>query len=466
MRSSAQRTLQKHHVRQYLICKLTLHRLLHRDRFEGKTVKIKTVDKSYEDVLKLPKKPHRKPKKQWGFLRWILKPLCFVLLKLSGFTGYKKKGMEKLGKGEPCLVLMNHSSFIDLEIVAFLLGDRAYHIVTTLDAFVGLSWILRLVGCIPTKKFINDVNLVRDMRYTLKELKESVVMYPEASYSFDGTATPLPDSLGKCLKLLGVPVVMIRTEGAFLREPLYNCLQHRKVKLSATMEYLLSAEDIKSKSVEELNEILAKNFEFDHFKTQQEKGILVTEPYRADGLHRVLYKCPHCQTEGQTVGKGVHLTCNACGVKYELTENGFLQAVSGETLINHIPDWYRWERECVKKELETGTYKLDVDVDICMLVDTKCVYKVGSGHLVHTKEGFHLTGCDGLLDYKQSPHSSYGLYSDFYWYEIGDMICVGDEKVQYYCFPKNAGNVVAKTRMAAEELYKMLRKSSKAKREM
>ena len=71
--------------------------------------------------------------------------------------------MEKLGKGEPCLVLMNHSSFIDLEIVAFLLGDRAYHIVTTLDAFVGLSWILRLVGCIPTKKFINDVNLVRDM---------------------------------------------------------------------------------------------------------------------------------------------------------------------------------------------------------------------------------------------------------------------------------------------------------------
>ena len=291
-------------------------------------------------------------------------------------------------------------------------------------------------------------------------------MYPEASYSFDGTATPLPDSLGKCLKLLGVPVVMIRTEGAFLREPLYNCLQHRKVKLSATMEYLLSAEDIKSKSVEELNEILAKNFEFDHFKTQQEKGILVTEPYRADGLHRVLYKCPHCQTEGQTVGKGVHLTCNACGVKYELTESGFLQAVSGETLINHIPDWYRWERECVKKELEAGTYKLDVDVDICMLVDTKCVYKVGSGHLIHTKEGFHLTGCDGLLDYKQSPHSSYGLYSDFYWYEIGDMICVGDEKVQYYCFPKNAGNVVAKTRMAAEELYKMLRKSSKVKREM
>ena len=216
--------------------------------------------------------------------------------------------------------------------------------------------------------------------------------------------------------------------------------------------------------MEELNEILAKCFDFDYFKTQQEKGILVTEPYRADGLHRVLYKCPHCQTEGQTMGEGIHLTCHACGVKYELTELGFLKAVSGNTLINHIPDWYRWERECVKKELEEGTYKLDVDVDICMLVDTKCVYKVGTGRLVHTPEGFHLTGCDGLLDYKHSPNSSYGLYSDFYWYEIGDMICVGDEKVQYYCFPKNAGNVVAKTRLAAEELYKMLRMTAKAKK--
>lgn len=425
-------------------------------------MKIRTIRKSYEEVLKLPKKPHKKPMRQWGLLRWILKPVCFVLLKMTGFTGCEKIGMEKLKKDEPCLVLMNHSSFIDLEIAAYLLGDRAYHIVTTLDAFVGLGWILRLLGCIPTKKFINDVNLVRDMRYTVKDLKESVLMYPEASYSFDGTATPLPDSLGKCLKFLNVPVVMIRTEGAFLRDPLYNGLQTRKVKISATMEYLLSPEDIKAKSVVELNGILAENFHFDNFRTQQEKGIRIKEKFRADGLHRVLYKCPHCHTEGHTIGKGIHLTCDACGAQYELTETGFLQALIGETLMNHIPDWYRWERDCVKKELEEGTYKLDVDVDIYMLVNTSCVYKVGTGHLLHTAEGFHLTGCDGLLNYKQSPHASYGLYSDFYWYEIGDMICVGDEKVQYYCFPRNAGNVVAKTRLAAEELYKLLQKPAKA----
>ena len=77
-------------------------------------------------------------------------------------------------------------------------------------------------------------------------------MYPEASYSFDGTQTPLPESLAKCMKLLKVPVVMIRTEGAFLRDPLYNCLQKRKVKVSAEVSCLFSAEEIQEKSVDEL----------------------------------------------------------------------------------------------------------------------------------------------------------------------------------------------------------------------
>ena len=38
------------------------------------------------------------------------------------------------------------------------------------------------------------------------------------------------------------------------------------------------------------------------------------------------------------------------------------------------------------------------------------------------------------------------------------MICIGDNKTLYYCFPKGAGDIVAKTRLAAEELYKLDRK--------
>lgn len=114
-------------------------------------------------------------------------------------------------------------------------------------------------------------------------------MYPEASYSFDGTQTPLPESLAKCMKLLKVPVVMIRTEGAFLRDPLYNCLQKRKVGVHARMEYLLSPDEIEQKSVKEIDAVLRGAFCYDHFREQQEKRIEVKETSRADGLHRVFY---------------------------------------------------------------------------------------------------------------------------------------------------------------------------------
>ena len=109
------------------------------------------------------------------------------------------------------------------------------------------------------------------------------------------------------------------------------------------------------------------------------------------------------------------------------------------------------------KELEEGRYRLELPVVIRMLVDTKCLYTVGEGMLIHTSEGFHLTGCGGKLEYRQSPVFSYSLNADYFWYELGDMISIGDMNALYYCFPKTAGDVVAKTRLAAEELFKMQR---------
>ena len=134
-----------------------------------------------------------------------------------------------------------------------------------------------------------------------------------------------------------------------------------------------------------------------------------------------------------------------------------MRALDGETEFAHIPDWYRWERESVREELQNAGYCLEIPGDICMMVNTKCIYRVGTGRLRHTADGFRLTGCDGRLDYSQKPAASYSLYSDYYWYEVGDMICIGNTDILYYCFPTEGGDVVAKTRLATEELYKMVK---------
>ena len=115
--------------------------------------------------------------------------------------------------------------------------------------------------------------------------------------------------------------------------------------------------------------MLDEAFGFDNFAWQQENQVKIKEPFRADGLNRILYRCPHCNTEGTTEGKGIHLICHNCGQVYELTELGKLRALDGQEAFDHIPSWYAWERDQVRKELEEGTYNLDVKIKIAMLVD-------------------------------------------------------------------------------------------------
>ena len=420
-------------------------------------MKIKIIEKSYKEVIaehSLNKKKHKKPKRPSIFFRTLMKLVALPDLMATHFK-CERVGIERLGKREPAFILMNHSSFIDLEIVADVLYPRPFNIVATTDGFIGKDWLMRKIGCIPTKKFVNDTTLVRDMLHTARNLRDNIVMFPEVGYSHDGTATTLPDSLGRCVKLLGIPLCMITTYGAFSRDPLYNNLHKRKVDVSAKFEYVLSPDEIKEKSADEINEIIRERFAFDNFLWQQENNVKIDTPNRAEGLNRVLYKCPECKCEGRMHGEGIYLECTECGAKYRLDEYGVLVGEGVECKMPHVPTWYAWQREEVRAQIERGEYEIDVPVDIMVGVDTKNLFHVGGGRLVHNSNGFHLVGDDGEIDYVQSPLASYSVNADFNWYEIGDIIGIGDNECLYYCFPKIEGDVVTKMRFAAEELYKI-----------
>ena len=417
-------------------------------------MKIKITEKSYSEVIDIKRKKHVRPIKPSILFRTLLKIVSAPDLLATHFH-HTKIGMEKLGRREPALFLMNHSSFIDAKIVSSILYPRPFNIVMTGDGFIGKERLMRWLGCIPTNKFVTDTTLVRDIIYTVKKLHSSVVIFPEAGYSFDGTSTSLPDTTGALVKMLGIPVVMIHAYGAFARDPLYNNLQLRRVNVSATETYILSPEEIANMTKEEINEVINREFSFDNFAWQQENHIKINEKFRADYLNRVLYKCPHCMAEGHMHGCGTSITCRECGTEYVLDEYGYLACQNGETKFTHIPDWYRWERECVREEIERGEYNLDIPVDICMTVDTKKLYHIGEGRLKHSSTGFVLDGCDGELHYEQKPRQSYTVNSDFNWYELGDVVSVGNNEHLFYCFPKGEGDVVAKTRLATEELYKL-----------
>ena len=378
-------------------------------------MKIKTEKSTYREVMARERNERKKPVRPNILFRSLIYILSQPSMRKTHFS-VRKKGMDKLGKKEPCLVLMNHSSFIDLKIASTLLYPRPFNIICEADGFVGKEWLMRQIGCIPTHKFVSETALVKDMMYTVRTLKSSILLYPEASYSFDGTSpTPLPESLGKCIKLLKVPVVMIRTYGAFQRDPLYNLLKLRNVDVSADMEYLLSPEEIASLTSDDINSLISSRFSFDHFQWQKENGIEVKESFRTDGLCSVLYKCPKCGKEGVMESGGEEIWCSSCAKKWRMEEDGSLKAMDGDDIFSSVPEWSRWERKETEKEMDRGEYKVDVPVEILMHVDYSAIYDIGKGRLVHSTEGFHLTSDDGELDFRRHPLDNYTSASDLYW---------------------------------------------------
>lgn len=426
-------------------------------------MKIKNVVRDYDEVMAMEVPKHFKPKKPNIFWQTLTKVISQPALWQTHFT-HREVGMEKLALDEPALILMNHSSFLDFEIAFSMLYPRKFNTVATLDSFVGLDWVMRQIGCFPTRKFIADLHLIRDIEHCLTVNKASVLMFPEAAYSFDGTKTTLPSTVAKLIKMLGVPFVMLETYGSYLRDPIFNRLQNRDLPVSAELRYVLSPEQIKEMSVEEIQAVIDEQFSFDQYRWQKENKIVIDEPFRADGLETVLYKCPHCQKEGKMEGKGIHLTCHECGKKWELTELGYLKALDGEDIFDHIPDWYRWERECIRKEILDGTYGFDVPCDIYMIVNTKDVYRVGEGRVSHNKEGLHLVGCEGKIDYSQSSKSMYTCEAAFHWYTLGDVIGMGNNRALYFAMPKEDVHVVGKVRLASEEIFKILEEEKTAKK--
>ena len=162
-------------------------------------LKIKNVSLDY--ALSIEPKKRERLKKPSPLFSALIRILSIPDMLAAKFP-YTKERMELAGKG-PYLILMNHSSFIDLKIASRVLFPKRYFIVTTSDAFIGKAWLMKKIGCIPTQKFTADVGLARDMLRAVKDKKTSVLLFPEAGYTFDGTTTTLPPNTGSLLKKNG-----------------------------------------------------------------------------------------------------------------------------------------------------------------------------------------------------------------------------------------------------------------------
>ncbi|MBN2299719.1 MAG: hypothetical protein JXC31_00860 [Acholeplasmataceae bacterium] len=414
---------------------------------------MKITDIVYKNIDEVKAMPRFDMKKMPIRPKWYLQVLAWVLAFPETFAVHskiRKHNMSNL-KG-PYILLCNHNSFLDFKVATRAVFPRRSSYIVAIDGYIGREQIMRNVGCFLKRKFVSDSALIRQIEYSLVVNKTICQIYPEARYSLVGTTSMLPDSLGKLIKRMKHPVATIISHGHHLRQPFWN-LKPRKVHTSSDLTLIITQEEIDQLSIDEINQRIREAFQYDDYAYQVQENLRITEPFRAENLHKPLYMCPHCKTEDQMTSKGNKLWCKSCQETYEMDDLGRLNNVNGKTLFSHIPDWFEWERNEVRSQIINNQYHVELEVNIDMLPNSTGFYRIGKGKLIHNKNGFHLIGEN--LDVKKPVIANFGVHIEYDYFGRGDGLSFSTMEDTYYMYPINQNYPITKFHFATEELFKL-----------
>ena len=420
-----------------------------------------TIDVNYKNKKRYNTAHY--PIRQPRFIVWLIRVLSRLTLPKVPWK-VEKINMEELKA--PYFLLSNHMYFIDFKLLAMGTGKQRINNVVNIDGYYRRPWLMELIGAIGTRKFTTDLHMVKSINQVLKR-GDVLSMYPEARYSPCGTLSYLPEALGKLVKMNKVPVVAVVHHGNHLHSPFWNFRKKRKVPLHTTMTQILTAEQVKAMSVDEINAVIREAMWYDEYQYQKDNGIRITEPFRAEGLHKVLYQCPACGKEHEMGSEGAELFCRACGKRWLWQEDGYLKALSGETEFDHIPDWFAWERTQVEAQIADGTYRFEDEVEVFSLPRCWKFEKLGKAKLRHTiEEGWVLEGHYRGEDYRihRNPLQTNSLHIeyDYCYIRPEDCVDISTENDSFYCYPLTRTDVVTKLAFATEILYQNAREKIKA----
>ena len=393
--------------------------------------------------------PIRQPLALTGLI-WVLSK-CALMGK-----DYSVERINMDGLKPPYLMLSTHMHFIDFELAAMGTWPHRVNNVVNIDGYMGRPWLLELIGSICTRKFTSDLHLVKSISRVLKK-GDILSLYPEARYTLCGTTSFLPNSLGKLIRLNKMPVVVVKHRGNHLYAPCWNFRKKRKAPMRTTMELVLTPEQIRTMSVDQINKVIVDAFQYDDYQYQKDNNIRITEPYRAEGLHKVLYQCPNCGTEFQMDSQGSEIFCKHCCKRWLWEESGNLRALTGETEFTHIPDWYEWERLQVRQQIADGTYAYSDKVEVHSMPGCWKWHHLGDAKVSHDRDnGFILEGYYRGKPYRiqRKPLESNSLHIEYDFRQLKPLDCfdISTERDSFYCYP-GQDNVCTKLALATEEIY-------------
>ncbi len=276
----------------------------------------------------------------------------------------KVKLENKVGRLErPSIVLSTHGSFLDFIYSGRMIKKERPHFVTARLYFYHkfVRKLLLSVGCFPKSMFSSDIENVKNC-LTVISKGEVLAMMPEARLSTVGKFEGIQDATYKFIKKMGVPVYYIKLEGDYLAKPKWADKTRKGAIVNATLDKLLSKEEVSTLSVEELQNKIENALYYDDFKWLEENpNVHYKSKTLAKGLENILTTCPKCKSKYTIETDGLKVSCSNCGLTATLDDRyGF----TGGVPFKNFANWYEWQKSEMEREMERDDFKLEQAVTL------------------------------------------------------------------------------------------------------
>ena len=272
----------------------------------------------------------------------ILKPLFNV----------RTENLDELNRQRgPLLLLANHSSVIDPFIVAIFIRRPVQYVISDSQIRSRLqSFVLGLVGVIPKTKLVADLDTVKRI-VAVKRNNGIIGLFPEGQSSWDGHGLPIVRATDKLVKSLKVPVFIAQIRGAYFSWPRWG-RRFRRGEIRIFFSRLFTAEELRSRSADEVGNTVRDALAFNVFDYQRETGQRYHGSHQAEYLERALFICPDCESLGSLHSHRRRLSCRACGYEVHYTPYGFFEQRRGPLHFTTVHQWNTWQMNIFAARLE------------------------------------------------------------------------------------------------------------------
>ncbi|MBR4982606.1 MAG: 1-acyl-sn-glycerol-3-phosphate acyltransferase [Lachnospiraceae bacterium] len=269
----------------------------------------------------------------------LVRNIAFAIL--EPYTKWKYNiSIEKIENPEnrPFLILMNHQTAFDQFFIGMAFDGPVYYLATE-DIF-SLGWISRLldflVAPIPIKKQTTDLKAVKTCVKVAKE-GGTIALFPEGNRTFHGRTLYFKPSIVKLIRLIKLPIIIMRAEGGFGIQPRWSDVV-RKGSMRAYPSRIIEPEEYEALSDETLYELLQNELYVD----ETDCAASFYHKKNAEYMERFLYVCPDC---GLTTYKSKNdiVECQKCHQQIQYLPNKKLQGIKKPFPFSTIGQWYDYQ---------------------------------------------------------------------------------------------------------------------------